>query len=657
MSYLTYPRIHFSGQFKAYPSTINNIDANFDPTIFPHIEEVQLVWAPRGTGEFSIDSKVTMVEYEDGTSATSPEEDPIIGQPFFAVPNQNFIAGALVDLDPDQQGVSEVWGMRIQIGGKDQYIQGDFEPAAFNSMWKNIQGDDAPHSSASFSAVYQSALSNLESKGLNAQSKFFKYVMDNPTSKLSINFIVEAHNNNPLIFAFNKATFDAMAAAKVPRNILDKIAPMQKLKQANSGPMAIPGNVPTEDFVKFQLQQYLNKEEYNSNIDKILNSTTQIHQYKPFTQYKFAHGFTCGTVGMSTPEAPNYFVPSRMMATFHHKQLVNKKVDPYYHLVNFAPFSVSKNGTISLNLSNSLPVENPGTQFWQSKIGDLRLVYFKDGKISLESSVDLLPIPYMEPGFMDQKAGIFTASLNVDVSKKPLGIISTMPDGSNVILLAENKDGYYLRADQFVFRMNPGVRSTSANPRGQSAKLNIHALKFGIPVPDGTKIKLSDDVKMDSGLATPPDALQVTPKEVTGTKNGIATFTLRAYDPGNPRGYINGQLYFKQYAFDDDQIAKYYIADPNDIVSIQVYNQHPDEDSAADILNKYGYLYKIMSFLTDDTSIAGMGMRNNIKTLLQRPFSDIKHMPVTRDLSIANRKKIIDWIDKLNSSSSQAPNA
>ena len=38
----------------------------------------------------------------------------------------------LVDLDPDQQGVSQIWGMKVGVGPKDDPdLQGDYEPAAF----------------------------------------------------------------------------------------------------------------------------------------------------------------------------------------------------------------------------------------------------------------------------------------------------------------------------------------------------------------------------------------------------------------------------------------------------------------------------------------------------------------------------------------------
>jgi len=643
MSYLTFPRLHFSGQFKAYPATINNVPSNYDPAVYPHIEDIQLVWAPKGTGEITpVGCTVTMVEYEDGTSASTPEEDPIIGQPFIAIPNPGFIAGALVDLDPEQQSVSEIWGMKIQIGGVDTYIQGDFAPAAFNSMWANVQGLGTPTSSAFYSVTYQSVLTNLQTSGATGNSRFLDYFAQNPTQKLSINFMIDAHNNNPVIYYFNETTFISLQAAGVSTVVLDKIKPMQNLKMQSGNPKIL-GEIPTKDFVTYQLQQYLNTEEYNASIDTILEITKE-KSYQGSTPYDFSFGFICGSVGTSLTEAPDYFVPSRMLAPYNSNPLAN-----------FAPFAMAEDGKrISINLSNSLAVENTGIDFYEEKIGALELVYFSGGVISIESTTTIAPIPYMEKGFLTKNGGMFTTSAAIDLSTTPLGIISTMSNGTQVILLAENKNGYYLRANQFVFRMNPGIETTPENPRGETATVDIYILKFGEPVVDGTQISMSTQEPQNPPNApktgVPKGALTVSPSNgIAETKNGVATFTLTASDPENPRGYIDGQVYFINYGFTDPSIANSYIQDPFDFISIQVYNQHAHME-AIDILNKYGSLYKIMGFLADDTTVKGIDMRNMIKVLLQKPFSDIRHMPITRDLSMANRQKIIDWIDQLNQS-------
>jgi hypothetical protein len=649
MSYLTFPRLHFSGQFKAYPSTINNYPDNYDPSVYPSPNElvgVALGWGPKGDGGFDfIDCVITQIDYADGTSATSVRQDPIIGQPVAAIPNSSFqLAATLVDLDPEQQQVSEIWGMSLQIGGKNAYLKGDFSPAAFNSIWGNVQGPNAPQSSASAGANYQGVLKNLETNGLTGKSKFLGYFAENPAAALSINFVVNAHNNNPPIYAFNVDTFKELALAGVSASVLRKIKPMQQLVQ-NLG--QTEGNVPTKDFVTFQLQQYLSTNEYNASIDAILKVTEM--PYTGYTPYDFTCGFTAGTIGINSATAPDYFVPSRMMAV--------QDIGPNFSSslpVNFTPFDISaKDNRISINFNNSLAVKDAGGSFYKQKLGELWLVAFPKGNISLPNAEKIVQIPYTKAGFLNKSGGVFTDKLTKDYSKTPLGIISYNSgklSQSDCILLAENKSGYYLRANQFVFRMNPGVKSTRENPRGETATVDIHVLKFGRPVKDGTPIIMTDNQRRNQGLATPSTALKVSPgRGGSKTKNGVARFKLTASDPGNPRGYINGQLYFKNYGFFDQNIDASYIPNPTDFISIQVYNQLVEEE-AIDILNKYGRLYKIMGFLDNDKLVSSIDMRNMIKLLLNKPMASLEHMPVTRDLSIADREKITAWIDQLNNS-------
>ena len=641
MSYLDYPRLYFSGSFKAYPSTINNYTHNYNPNMYPEpnqLSKVQLGWGPKGDGSFDLKNcVVTRVDYDVNHSATTSSEDPIIGQPIAAIANPSFpLSAALVDLDPQQQAVSEIWGMTLQIGSDAAFIRGYFSPAAFNSMWGNVQGPGAPQSSASASATYQSTLRNIETSGLDGNSKFLNYFSKNPASALSINFVVNAHNNNPQLYAFNKDTFQKMGDAGVSTAVLTKIQPMQHLVQDFGD---TPGNVPTEAFVTYQLQQYLSTDEYNASISLILKNTILL-PYTGYTSYPFTFGFIAGTIGTAAGNEPEFFVPSRMMAP-----------QPNMNMINFAPFAVSDDGhTVSINLSNSLAVKNPGVDIYQEKLGTLLLVSFPNGDMSAANANKLVEIPYTNPGFMTINAGIFAAKLNDNLSETPLGILSIGQNNAETILLQENKDGYYLRANQFVFRMNPGVATTPENPRGKTATVEIHVLKFGKPVPDKTRIAMAD---INPGVSNPPistpeNALTVSPASgVATTVGGIAKFKLKATDPGNPRGYINGQLYFKSYGFKNKSVNDSYIQDPSDFISIQIYNQVSGEE-AINILNKYGRLYKIMGFLADDEKVEQPATRNMIKTLLSKPMADTVHMPVTRDLSDADKKRVIDWINGLN---------
>ncbi len=640
MSYLTLPRLHFSGSFQTYPSTINNYPSNYNPKIYPsptELEKVSLGWGPLGNGIFAFkDCVVTKVEYADGTSATTAAEDPIIGQPVISVRKSNFpLDGTIVDLDPQQQMVSELWALCIQVGGNDAYLKGDFSPAAFTNLWGQCQVDPPPSSTA-LTANYQSTLHNISSEGLSNGSKFLQYFEQNPAAELSINFAVSAHNNNPQLYDFTPSGFQKLQAAGVPQDVLTAIEPLQKFQQNQGDPNQPKGQLPTKDFVVYILQQFLSVEQYNANIDTIL--ATSIMPYTPYSDFDYTFGQVVGTVGTSAATAPTYMVPSRMLYP-------PKGVDLAY----YTPFSVSSDGlTVTLNLNNSLATSAPGAPFLASKLGKLWLASFPGGNMDVSNAQLLAEIPYTDSGFLKTGGGFFSFTASSSVASTPMGIVSDV-GGTKTVLLQENAEGYYIRADQYVFRMNPGIDSTPQMPRGSTAELHVYAFKFGVPVADGTEISLAFIPQSGNhpALGTPESALTF-PSSAT-TSGGKASFALSATDPGNPRKYIDGQLYFLSYAFADPSIGNSYVNNPSDFVSIQVYDEVTEAD-AVDVLAKFGRLYKIMGFLTDEQKVEQIDMRNMIKLLIEKPFEQVQHMPVSRDMSLSAQNKVTDWINSLNNS-------
>ena len=120
-SYLDeYPRIHFAGQFFTDINTVNNYRDNY----IDAIPEPDLVsgWNPGGASQWAfVDCKVTSVVYADGTATT---DDPVVGKSI--VNNVDSVFAKLVDLDPDCQFVSTVFGMTFGIDWKaDTHEQED----------------------------------------------------------------------------------------------------------------------------------------------------------------------------------------------------------------------------------------------------------------------------------------------------------------------------------------------------------------------------------------------------------------------------------------------------------------------------------------------------------------------------------------------------
>lgn len=686
MSYLGYPRLHFSGRFLADPSTVNNTPNNYDPAN-RETSQLELYWNPNGTGIFDLMScVVTKVVYGPGDEATTPEQDPIVGQTVAAVYTN--APAKLVDLDPCQQNVSEIWGLTLQVGGPGanpraipNFVRGDFTAVSFNAIWG--QATEGPPSSASGAGVYQSQLRNLAwDTASKPGSRFITALNKASPDRLSINFVVNAHNNAPVQYGFNADSFSRMKNPpySIPETILNKLLPMQKYIQ-NVG--RTPGNVPTESYVNYEVTRLLGQADAQKYISAILKAT--LLPYNPGNiDTAFPTGYITGTLGPQPGAAPVFYTPSRTLAP------VGKSI------CYFAPFNVSTvNGksVITLNLGNSLATNKPGYDFATNKMGALKLVYFNQNRsreISLNNAVTVAGIPGNYPGglpaLMKNNAGILDVFIdaallpkditpgqaNADVLNMPLGLVG-VSNGQPVIWLAENILGYNLRADQFVYRMNPGIRTTDQQPMGETAQVSFYVTQFGKPAGrialKAWKLNEKEAITYTEGtlgtggtrgiknLSIPQNALKLAssdgPATIITDVNGVARLSLQAGNPGSPRASqdIDGQVYFVRYNFADEGIAKTFTQDANDLVSVQVYTQvnipeKPTWDNCIrNILPLYAKLYPIMGrFRLNDYQYVYQN-RIAIKTVLSKPMADPLHMPVIRDLSIPRTNAVINWID------------
>src|SRR5690349_6516714 len=121
MSYLDSPRIHFRGWFQADVSTINN-DVRFyqNASFVPEYQQLDQngSWNPEGTGVFRL------------LDCAASSEGITIQNALQRAP------GKLVDLDPQQQMVSQIWGMQVRVVDRSGHTlaQGEFKPAAFINL-------------------------------------------------------------------------------------------------------------------------------------------------------------------------------------------------------------------------------------------------------------------------------------------------------------------------------------------------------------------------------------------------------------------------------------------------------------------------------------------------------------------------------------------
>lgn len=694
MSYLSYPRLHFSGGFRADPSTVNNTPNNFSSEN-DETKDLELFWNPNGTGVFALEEcVVTKVVYGPDDETSDASVDPVIGQPVATV--YSYAAPKMVDLDPCQMNVTEIWGMRVQIAGPSpsaspllDFVSGDYKEGSFNAIWG--QALKGPRSSASGSGVYQSTLTNLQwHLSSTPTSRFLTQLQEQSPSELSINFVLNSHNNSPQLYAFNESTFEAMQAEpfNIPIDIVNKLQPLSHYI-TNIGKTR--GNVPTASYVQHELNRLLGQADsktYSANIMKATKLTYEpgnIHTPFPF-------GLTTGTIGPAKDNAPTYYTPSRGMAPTSNSHC-------YFMPFDFDPST----HRFVLNLGNSLPTNTPGFDTALNVLGDMTLVYFDQGKkaaCDLSNAVPCLKIiPENEckqslvEALMKNSAGLLDAP--IDTALLPEGVsaeqaiknITTMPmgilgqrDGEDIILLQENIEGLNLRADQFVFRMNPKSQTGPTPVQPDIATVRLYATQFGEPLKNEelivgkmdeiTALKYTMNTlgtfgtKGIQNISTPQKALTLANQEagiasysdaikVKTDENGVAEFELQATDPGNPRGSqdLQSQIYFIQYNFSQPERFLNFQQDANDLVSVLVFSGYsiPDnptwENSIKHILPQYGKLYPIMGRFALGDYDTVVKYADAIRTVLAKPVEDPLHMPVVRDLSFERTRAVLQWFD------------
>jgi hypothetical protein len=155
MSYLSGPRLHFKGRFTADVSTVNNRVHHFkDPNQPPGQG-----WNPGGSGSWLIDAcTVTGAVFADGTVAKTAADDPVIGASIAQLGRAR-----LVDLDPEQQMVSQIWGLGLRLvpaGGGAAAFSGAFTVTAFSDLWGGRLAT-GPGDDSDMATFYQSQLTGI----------------------------------------------------------------------------------------------------------------------------------------------------------------------------------------------------------------------------------------------------------------------------------------------------------------------------------------------------------------------------------------------------------------------------------------------------------------------------------------------------------------
>ena len=203
MSYLDIPRIVFTGHFQADVSTVNNDVRYFDNAAFQKKYQDLSVsgddggWNPEGTAIFRfVGCRITGAQL-GSQQITSAAQDLVIGMALENADDRVF--GKLVDLDPQQQMVSQIWGMQLRLddGTEKALFSGSFVPVAFTNLFKRQQ--NSAFLDQALGAVYQSVLRDVVWQGQSRSKVLDALRAASAQGLLSINFNLYGYGRDPVI--------------------------------------------------------------------------------------------------------------------------------------------------------------------------------------------------------------------------------------------------------------------------------------------------------------------------------------------------------------------------------------------------------------------------------------------------------------------------
>jgi hypothetical protein len=576
MSYLNLPRLHFAGRFQAAPSTVNNDPLHFDNSKF--VDDYQKYgrgasngwWNPNGDASWLfIGCKVTAawIGHDQTADAGDVINKCLIGDSDRSAPAK------IVDLDPEQQMVSEVWGLQVRICLADgtNLLRANYTPAPFMDIWDRSAGGGGDTGGG---AMYQSVLTDIEWGDISASPFLRALKQQSKDGLLSIKFNIDGYNMDP-------------------------------------------------------------------------------------TSPDFTRGRIVGTIGPASASEPEHFVPGRH---FMAAAGPNGNFFAPAGKVNFCVAMVdAQAGKIVLDLGNAIPTTVPGGSMVD--LGTLALGYPEPPTSGTSAGgpppVLFSAINYLRRGWYEATAGIVTFPRGraltqtelTTIQQNPLIVCATAASGMTSAAISEASNGTYVRADRFVFRLNPG----------DTASVRLYATQFGQPYEGARIISVFDPSQLQPGsplgpappVGTPTGAVEF-PARVIADNNGFAELAIQVGDPGLVRDYIDGQVYGVRPILEENlDYGAGYNFDPWEFVSLLVWSGFAEENpltwhgSIEPIFHQYANLYPVMKPIVDLKNYESVCANVHILRLaFGLPVENPNSMPVTRDLSNAKRKAILRWLSE-----------
>ncbi len=627
MSYLHVPRIYFGGLFFTNPATINNYDYSYDT-------DVELTknhqyrtdggqggpggWNPMGTARFYLENCRVLAgigpdrtHYGLGAGDTP---DPLIGA-LVATPSPttptapdgvSHPIAKLVDLDPDQQARSEVYGMRVwvEIPGASTQAPAGFWGTMSVPQLRNMGGridtsiPGIPGGSWTAVGTLTGIITDVVWLGDVSSSKLLGEFESACAGGISYRLTVDLHQNDP---TKQFTSGDQLYYGRV-HGCFGPAYPGKELAQVVPGRMLqVPPAPPQATSTQTRVAM----------LAAIAAAPSVTLNASPALVVTVADGSSSLAVDLGGASL-------LVVDTTANDRVLGK-----YQVDRGIEFG-------TMNGSDFVPFAAAAVGFTDQY--DDRLIGNSEKSCYLVGNTGIVDIP-------------LTSSEVETLASAPLAL---RVDGG-VPVLQEYANGSWIELSQASWRMQPNETST----------LQMMARQFGAPVTGSPALAISVFASNWSGAARPfineTEPSTVVQVGLVGEldANGIIDVKVSSGTPeplGTLRTFMDSKVYFAQILDPDgnpigDQPAEGYA------LSVLLWAGYPvptnptwDAD-VGPILQSYSRLYPGMKGLLDIGDEATvLGSAQAIHDRMSLPPTDAGYMPVTRDLSPNKIATVVNWL-------------
>lgn len=621
MSYISLPRLTFTGAFQADVNTVNNDVRHYSKETFePRFQTLQVPlddgasmeyngwWNPNGGNTFRLmNCRVSGAVAAGGAPVTG---DSVLSMGI----NVQFdrTASKIVDLDPQMQFCSALWGLRVILtDGQGAVVSGDLVPTPFRDIFfGRLTGLDGKPVGASpgASARFTGTLENLawsERAGGSPLLHALKTVADANGGRLSLSLMTYGYTRTP---GRQEKTFGVV--------------------------LGTIGTWETGDPKTFAISR------------RFAQSPADDGPQPPFTM-NFMDGTVSADGGTLSLDFGNS-LPLTEFAGPDKQTLIQPTAQGPLEIV-----VLKTADTVVADAATGL-VLTPASQAGQT--------------LAVDQYVSIGTLDTYDYAWFQSTGGIADFAIpetaKALLADHPLAILS-----KSVIVTRETVGGIWVRADDFVQRVD------AAETGWVDSTITLYAMRYGqryagaplqftlaTPDPDegGTGSSPTPVRPPQADIPTiniPDSAVRIPAPRTTGA-DGTLTVTWQAADPLNEHGlpvrrYIDGQIFNILYDFGALVSAPGQSPMPSmESVWAHVRNAFTPpatpswETDVAPILVQYGNLYPIMSrglFSFSDYNAVVANARL-LYLAFTRPIEDPNYMPSSRDMSAGQSRMLINWL-------------